>query len=238
MRALTAIAWREYASFFRVPLGWVVIALFVCLSSIFFVRAAIVPGTPASMRDFFGVWWALLLVVAPAISMRLFSEELRSGTIETALTAPVPDAVFVGGKYLAGLLFLGTMLAPTMLYAIVLETVSRPDFGPIASGYLGLGLLGMLYIAVGCVASSLTTSQTLAFLGTLFTLLALDVLSVRLGAEAPEGLRKILFALSPSVRAVDFARGLIDVSSVVFFFAASAWFLMIATVVIQSRRWR
>jgi ABC-2 type transport system permease protein len=91
MRALVAIAGREYASFFRIPLGWVVVALFVCLSSIFFVDRAIVPGMPATMREFFGVWWALMLFLAPAVSMRLFSEELRSGTIETNKSKEQPQ---------------------------------------------------------------------------------------------------------------------------------------------------
>lgn len=238
MRSAAAIAMREYASFFRIPLGWVVVALFVCLSSAFFVRSAIVPGTPASMREFFSIWWGLLLVVAPAISMRLFSEELRSGTIETALTAPVADTALVVGKYAAGVLFLMTMLLPTLGYVLLLSALARPDFGPILAGYAGLLLLGMLYIAVGCVASALTSSQTLAFLGTLFALLGLDLALVRLAGESEGGVQKALYSLSPNIRAADFARGLIDTSSVAYFLIVSAFFLMVATMILQSRRWR
>lgn len=238
MTALLAIAHREFASFFRTPLGWVVIALFVCLSSIFFVGRTLVPGSPASMREFFGIWWGLLLVIAPAISMRLFSEELRTGMIEASLTAPVSDAALVLGKFLAGLAFLITMLLPTIIYVLVLESLSRPDFGPIVSGYLGLVLLGMLYIAIGTVASVLTASQTLAFLGTLFALLVLDVLAARLAADAPDLVRRALFAISPSIRANDFSRGLIDSGNVAYFVVASGWCLALATLILQSRRWR
>ena len=238
MRALFAIASREYASFFRIPLGWIVVALFVCLSSIFFVQRALIPGAPASMRDFFTIWWGLLLFLAPAVSMRLFSEELRSGTIETALTAPVPEGSLVTGKYLAAVGFLITMLLPSVVYVGVLEWLSRPDFGPILSGYLGLLLLGMLYLAVGVAASSLTASQTLAFLGTLFALLLLDFLPGLIAPRLPDHIAKVFGMLSPSVRAADFYRGLIDTSHIAFFVLASAWFLAIAAVVLQSRRWR
>lgn len=238
IRALWAIAGRELGSFFRLPLGWVVVALFVCLSSVFFVGRTLIPGNPATLREFFGVWWGLLLVLAPAVSMRLFSEELRTGTIETLLTSPASEWVLVGGKYLAAVLFLLAMLAPTLIYVVILEAVSRPDYGPIVSAYFGLILLGMLYLAIGVVVSVLTSSQTLAFLGTLFVLLMLDILAVRLAAAAPQRISKALFALSPSIRADDFARGLVDSSHVVFFLAGSFLMLSVATVILQSRRWR
>jgi ABC-2 type transport system permease protein len=238
MRALLAIAGREYASLFRIPLGWVVVALFVCLSSVFFVGRAIVPGSPATMREFFAVWWGLLLFLAPSISMRLVSEEHRSGTIETALTAPIPEGVLVIGKYAAGVAFLVTMLVPTLVFVGVLEWLSRPDYGPVLSGYLGLVLLGSLYLAVGTLASSMTASQTLAFLGTLFTLLLLDLLPSRIAPQMPTGVAKVLLSISPSTRAADFYRGLIDTSNIVYFFAMSMWFLALASVSLQSRRWR
>ncbi len=238
MRALSAICGREYASMFRIPLGWVVVSLFVCLSSMYFMMRVMVPGGPATMREVFGVWWALLLFLCPSVSMRLFSEELRSGTIETSLTAPVADGVLVVGKYLASAMFLLTMLLPTLAFVGVLAWLSRPDYGPVLSGYAGLILLGMLYLAVGALASACTSSQTLAFLGTLFGLLMLDVIPARVAPQLPEQIAKIVFMLSPSVRANDFYRGLIDTSHVAFFLGATVWFLVLATLVLQSRRWR
>ena len=238
MRALSAICGREYASMFRIPLGWVVVALFVCLSSSYFMMRVMVPGGPATMRELFGVWWALLLFLCPSVSMRLFSEELRSGTIETSLTAPVADGVLVVGKYLASGLFLLTMLLPTLAFVGVLAWLTRPDYGPVLSGYAGMVLLGMLYLAVGALASACTSSQTLAFLGTLFVLLMLDVLPSRIAPQQPEQVAKIVFMLSPSVRAKDFYRGLIDTSHIAFFLGTTVWFLVLATLVLQSRRWR
>jgi len=236
-RAIT-IAVREYGSFFRIPLGWVVIALFMCLSAVFFAQRTFVPGNPAELRDFFGVWWGLLLFVSPAISMRLVSDELRSGTIEPMLTAPVGEWTIVAGKYLAAVMFLITMLLPTLLFVGVLAWLSRPDFGAIGAGYLGLLLLGMLYLAVGTLASCLTSSQSLAFLGTLFVLFVLDLAPSRLAAQAPEQWAALLFKLSPSYRVADFARGLVDTSTVAFFLLGSFWFVSVAAITLQSRRWR
>lgn len=233
-----AILWREYASFFRIPLGWIVLSLFLVVAGVVFGFSAIRPGQPATMRSFFELMWWLLALLAPATSMRLFSEEMRTGTIEPLLTSPVSEFAVVVGKYGATVLFLLTLLAPTLIYVGVLEWLSRPDYGPIAAGYLGVILLGMLYLAVGCLASSLTASQPLAFLGTLFVLFLVEVLASFVAPIAPDLVRRLLFALSPSVRLGDFARGLIDTSHVVFFIAASVWLLVVTTVVVQSRRWR
>ncbi len=232
-----AIAVREYSSLFRIPLGWIVIALFLALSGILFSRV-VQPGEVASMRLFFGIWWSLLVVLAPAISMRLLSDELRSGTVEPLLTSPVSEASVVAGKFAAAVMFLCTMLAPSLLYVLVIASLSSPDFGPIASGYLGIVLLGMLYLSVGLLASSMTSSQTLAFLGTLFALLLIDA-SARVGKDvAPSWAVQVLNAMSPSLRIDDFAKGVIDTGNVAFFLVVTFWFLALTTIVLQSRRWR
>lgn len=237
MSGLWAIARREYASFFRTPLGWIVIALFLLLSGSVFAWAVLRPGEPATLRPFFSIWWGMLLVVAPAISMRLFSEDLRTGTIEPLLTAPVTEAAVVAGKYLGAVMFLATMLAPSLVYAAVLQSLTPVDPGPIAAGYLGILLLGMLYLAVGCLASALTSSQTLAFLGTLFGFMILELVT-RTASVLPPRLADIIFAISPNIRMADFAKGVIDTAHIGFFLAASFWFLAVAAVTLQSRRWR
>jgi ABC-2 type transport system permease protein len=190
------------------------------------------------MRDFFSIWWGLLIVICPAISMRLFSEEQRSGTIETVLTAPISEAALVAGKFLAGLMFLVAMLVPSLVYVIILASLARPDFGPIVAGYLGLILLGSLYLAIGCLASSLTSSQTLAFLSTMFALLLIDIAPRQLSAALPDSLGRLVLAVTPSLRLGDFARGLIGSANTAFFILASFWFLALSVVLMQSRRWR
>ncbi len=237
MRVVGSVAWREYASFFRTSLGWVVMALFLALSAAVF-SASIQPGEPATLRGFFSVWWALLLFVAPAVSMRLFSDDLRSGTIETLLASPASEASIVGGKFVAAVGFFLTMLAPTLVFVVVLESLSDPDWGPILAGYLGITLMGMLYLAIGLAASTMTSSQTLAYLGTLVVLILADILLVQASSRVGPRVGQVLLGMSPNVRAADFARGLIETRHIVFFLSASFVALAIATVSIQSRRWR
>ncbi|MCA9298925.1 MAG: ABC transporter permease subunit [Phycisphaerales bacterium] len=110
MRIALAIALREYRSLFRLPVGWVVIALYLALAGVVFAFLTLVPGEVGSMRVFFGFSGWLLLPVAPAISMRLLSEEYRAGTIETLVTSPASDASIVLGKYLGAASFLATMI--------------------------------------------------------------------------------------------------------------------------------
>ncbi len=238
MSKLRAIAAREYASFFRTPLGWVVIALFLFLSGIVFGYGTLHPGGPASMREFFNTCWSLLIVVAPAISMRLLSEELRTGTIEPLLTSPIAEAWIVLGKFLAAAAFLLTSLVPTLVFAGLLMVMSRPDPGPMLAGYAGIMLLGMLYLAVGTLLSCLTSSQTLAFLSTLFVLVLVEMGSQRLAVILPSPWNDLVMGLSSGVRVADFAKGVIDTSHVVFFVAASAWLLTTAAVTLRMRRWR
>lgn len=236
MMAAFVIAGRELSSFFRIPVGWVVISLFLLLTGVVFGLFLLQPGAPASLRGFFSISTWLLLPIAPAITMRLLSEELRSGTIEPLMTSPVPDAAIVLGKYAAALAFLCLMMAPTLIYPAILFSVSdpRPDPGPILAGYLSLLLVGSAYIAVGLFASALTSNQTLAFIGTLLFLLLLLLLS---RADHPVA-AAVVHHLSIQRRINDFARGLIDTSHIVFFVAWSVWFVVLALVALQSRRWR
>lgn len=239
MRATSAIALREYRSLFRVPVGWIVIALYLLLTGAVFI-VGLQPGEPASLRYVFGISGWLLLPVMPAVSMRLLSEEFRSGTAEPLMTSPVGDASIVAGKYLGACLFLLTMLAPTLVYAGVLWAVSdpAPDPGPLLSGYLSLVLLGMLYLAVGTLVSALTANQTLAFLGTFLFLLIALLLTGEMAARLPGSIGQVLIRLGLGSRLEDFARGVIDSAHVVFFLTASAWFLVLAFVAVESRRWR
>jgi len=237
--AAVTIARRELSSFFRLPVGWVAIALYLFLAGVVFVVATLQPGGPASMREFFTLSGWLLVPVAPAISMRLLSEERRTGTIEPLLTAPVSDVAVVLGKYLGGTLFLGCMLVPTLLLVAILYAVSSPlpDPGPIVAGYLCLVLLGMFYLSVGVLVSSLTSNQTLAFLGTFFALVLIQMLG-GVAEYVPAAARDVVRHLDVLSRVADFAKGVIDLSHVVFFGGASAFFVVLTVVVMESRRWR
>lgn len=251
MSSALAVARREWASFFRMPLGWLTLAVFAAVTSWLFLRGVLVPGQPASMRPIFSTMGWLLLPLAPAISMRLVSEEIRSGTIEPLQTSPVSDYAVIFGKFLGGLLFLLMLLAPTLLHAAVLwatvnpDPAPKPDLGPILTGLLSFGLLAGLFLSVGLLISTLTSNQTLAFLGALMAILGLMVvpdLAVQSlagaegrGAELGLSLAK---GLRIGVRLEDFAKGVIDTGHVAAFAAWTLFFLVAASASLESRRWR
>lgn len=239
MSAALTIARRELASYFRTPAGWVIIALFLLLTGLVFGRFVLVPGRPASLRDFFAVSGWLLLPVAPAISMRLLADEIRSGAIEALMTAPISGAGIVAGKFIGAFLFLAAMLLPTALYVLILDRVATipPDLGPVLSGYLCLLLTGGLYLAIGTLASSLTSNSTLAFLLSLFIVLGL-MIAPAAADFLPAILRPLLFSLSLSDRIADFAKGVIDTAHIVFFSTLSLWFLVLAGCALEFRRLR
>lgn len=239
MNACVALARREFGAYLRQPAGWIIIALYVLLAGVVFCASVLVPGRPATLREFFALSGWLLLPVAPAISMRLVAEELRSGTIEQLLTAPLSAWSLVLGKYLGAMLFLGAMLVPTLVFPAVLwvHASPAPALGPVVAGYLCLVLLGGAYVALGLLASCCTSNATLAFMTTLFVILA--VLFSPAAAEiSPESLRPLLAGLSPAPRILDFARGIIDTSNVAFFAIVSAVLVVASVAVMEVRRWR
>jgi ABC-2 type transport system permease protein len=236
---IAAIAGRELRSYFRVPTGWIVVALYLLLTGYVFAMGVLTPGAPSTLREFFLVTQIFLIILTPAVSMRLVSEELRAGTFESLMTAPVSDFAIVLGKYLGAVLFMLAMFLPTLLYVPILLWVSdpRPDLGPIVAGYLSLVMLGMLYLAVGTLASTLTSSQTLAFVGTFLFLFLAHILTGG-GIAMPPGVARVLALASLRPRVEDFARGIIDTAHIAFFLTVSAWFLVVAYASIQTRRWR
>jgi len=238
MSATLTIARRELSSYFRLPVGWFTIALFLFLCGCVFGLVVLAPGRVASLRAFFGGAGWILLPVVPAISMRLFSEEMRSGTIEPLITSPAREFSIVLGKFFGAAAMLALMLLPTLLYAGVLARVSArpPELGPLIAGYLSLLLPGIFYLSIGTLCSALTNNQTLAFLATLFILLAL-MLSAALGpAVAPTMLQPALAWLSFDSRIQDFAKGVIDFRHIVFFLAASVLPILLAGTALRARR--
>lgn len=239
MRTAFTIAMRELGSYVRQPAGWIIVALYLLLTGLVFCSSTLVPGRPATLRDFFALSGWLLLPVVPAVSMRLMAEELRSGTIENLLTAPVSSWSLVVGKYLGAMFFLLAMLLPTLVYPIMLFAWSSPApaLGPVISGYLCLVLLGGIYLGIGLLASCLTANATLAFMMTLFAILG--VLFAPSAADiAPAPLKPLLANLSLSTRVADFARGVLDTAHISIFVLTAFVLVVISVAVMEVRRWR
>src|SRR5580700_7081323 len=155
------IARRELGSYFYSPIAYVVMTLFLLICGFFFFRD-FQPGQPAGMWTIFNHMIWLLIVAVPVLCMGLLAQEWSTGTIETLMTAPISETDVVLGKFLGALAFFGVLLAPTLLYVVILRVYSDVDLGPIFSGYLGIVLVGAMFISVGLFCSSLTRSQVVA----------------------------------------------------------------------------
>jgi ABC-type transport system involved in cytochrome c biogenesis permease component len=214
-----AVLRREWAAYFRTPVGWILLALFLCLQGVvfwMFVRFLGRPDAPPGgvMELFFGgtmLFWIALALLATLVPMRLFAEELRSGTIEPLMTAPVAPAEVVLGKWLGAFGFYLTAWAPTLLYLVYLRAAgTTTDPGATAAGYLGALLLGGAALAVGVLTSSLTRNQlvaaALSFVA-LFLALLVGALEGQLGTPALAALAR-RFSLFRMME--DFGHGVVD----------------------------
>jgi len=239
MRGITTIATREWRSYFLSSSGWVIIALFSLLSSIAFVflGGGLDNGQIASMRSVFAFSTWILAFIAPAITMRLLSEEFRLRTYETLVTAPIRSSDIVIGKFLGAMGLVVVMLLPTLLYVGLLEWYGRPDYGELACGYLGLFVAGSAYIASGLLASSLTSSQPVAFLITLFFWITLSLAAKFLPMHVDDVFASALYAADPERRLRDFTIGLIDTSNIVYFVTITIFFLVATTQSLGVRKW-
>ncbi len=239
MSQLVAIARREFLSYFSTSVGYVVLALYLLMSGLLFALSVLHTGVEASMRPFFDLSFFLLLFIAPAISMRLISEEMRLGTIESLMTCPISDAQVVVGKWIGAVGFFVAMLAPTLIYPLVLEWYSAPDYGSIFAGYLGLLLIGGLYLSFGTLASSVWPSQILAYLVAVFFWLIFVGLTSWLPRFIGDPWSAILFKMSIELRySNDFSKGVIDTSTILYFVSGMIFFLVAAVKIVESRRWR
>jgi len=238
MGKILILARREVGSNFASPVAYVAMALFLGITGFFFVFADFRPGAPAAMRSNFEVMTFVLVFVLPALTMRTFSEERRTGTLETLLTAPVTDVQVVLAKFLGSWLFYMAMLAPTLLYLVLLRIYGNPEYGPVVSGYLGLALLGALYIAIGVLTSSMTSSQVIAAVTAVVILFLLVMLFPWLGSMAPPPWRTIILQASIRTHYQDFSQGVVDLVHVIYFIAVTAWALFFAVKILESRRWR
>lgn len=239
LRCTAAIARREYVSLFRVPVGWLVLALYAGLWGGMFVQFVLVPGAPATLRPLFATAAWLMLPIAPAISMRLVSDELRTGSYELLATSPVGDLALVLGKFMGAGLFLLTMLACTLPLVGVLLAVSdpAPDLGPMLAGYLSVTLLGLLFLSVGLLTSTWTASQTLSFLGAMLALFVWLLATTAGRTRAPDAVAEVLAALAITDRLDGFAKGVIDTGDIGFFLVLTGWFVLASSMCLSLRRW-
>lgn len=250
MRKVLILARRELSAYFYSPMAYVIAALFLLMVGVIFLWGVRVPflriemepvfrnGAKSTLRPLFDVLAYGLAVVVPLLTMRLVSEEFRSGTIETLMTAPVTDTAVVIGKFLGAMALYLLLLAATGVFLALVAIFGKPDWGVAGMGYLGMVLLGATYISVGLFASTLTRHQLVAGLIGIAILLFFTSGLYRMVQEAPPEQAKVLAKLNMISYFADFSRGVFDTRGLVFFVTVTAFFLFISVKVVESRRWR
>jgi ABC-2 type transport system permease protein len=250
MQAYLTLTRRELGSLFVSITGYIIIAGAVFLLGLSFVDLLdLLQGeaTPAPVTQLFystGYFWEILLLAAPVITMRLFALEKSSGTFETLMTTPVSDLQVVLAKFSAAMIFYMLMWLPSLACILILRHyVSRADVfdpGLIASTFLGIFLLGGLFMSLGCFASSMTGSQIVAAMISFvlgYTLFLLSYLPGHLplasGWQASIVAHVALFD-----HMNDFARGVVDTRHIVFYVTTTFLFLFLTLRVVESRRWK
>ena len=233
---VAAIFRRELSSYFDSPLAYIVIPVFLVLVggfSLYFQD--LLGGGLATMRPVF--FWAsvFMLLLIPAITMRLFSEEHRLGSIELLVTLPVGEQAIVLGKFLAAFTLVAVAIAMTLTYPITLMFLSDVDLGPIVGGYIGLLCLGAAFTAIGTATSVGTRNQIVAFL------LALGICTLPFASgfalsQVPAAILPIIQFLSFETHFNNLARGVIDSRDLIFYASIVALFLHIAVFGLERRR--
>lgn len=247
MRALLTLTGRELKAFWYSPIAYVVGALFLLLQGWTFWLLLAIMNDPRSdpsvtmARYFFGgtfFFWLSMLLLAPLLTMRSFSEEKRTGSIELLLTAPVTDAEVVGSKFLGAWLSYLMCWAGTLALFLLLRLHTAFDWAPVLLGYLGTALLGAVLLAVGLFASSVTRNQVIAAVLSTVLLLLLFSVGVLDAFVHDTELSKIIRYCSLAEHLGELAKGVLDTRPIVFYGSATAIVLFLTGRVISHPRWR
>jgi ABC-2 type transport system permease protein len=232
---ILAIFRREVRSYFDSPVAYVVIVVFLAIIGWFFTSSLFLMNV-ASLRVVFELVPLVYLFFIPAITMRLLAEEKKSGTLELLTTKPVRDVEIVLGKFFAAWALLAAALLPTLLYLAAILALGSIDVGPVITGYVGLLLMGAVYIGLGLFASSLTENQIVAFIVGFLMMLVLFLLS-RLLMYVPDSLATTVEFLGVDYHFSNIARGVIDSRDVIYFCSLIVFSLYLSTVSLERRKW-
>lgn len=241
---------REVAAYFRTPLAYVVLFCYLLLTGFNFhfglSALNLTPSRTTVVEAFFNtvIFWFPFVLVFPLITMRLFAEEYKMGTMESLMTAPVRDGQIVLAKYFAALFFYIVLWLPSLLYFLIFSHLTRLEaagaVGSLVGAYAMLFLLGMFYTAVGCLASALTRNQITAAIvafAAISLMFFLGLASYLFLSISPM-LRDLIAYFSAIEHMMEFSQGLFDTRPVVWYLSMTAFTLYLTLQVFQSRRWR
>src|SRR5262245_60897382 len=235
MRRVVAVYQNELAGYFRSPIAYFVVAVFLLATGYFFLYNVFLTGD-ATMTSTFQNMGLLLLLVAPLLSMRLFAAEYGAGTMELLMTLPLHPWQIVAGKYLGALTILAAIAVGTLIDVVPLYLFGTPETMTITAGYLGFLLLGMAALAIGQLASALTQNQIVAALLTGTVLLALWFVGHLQTFQTSPVLRDLTSSPSFRLHFVDFIQGLVRTEAIAFYVVVAAIALTLNAGYLQWRR--
>jgi ABC-2 type transport system permease protein len=243
MREVAVIFRRELKSYFLSPIAYVFGVLFLGILLYLAARQQVVNGMQATMQSFFASLPMVFLFFLPGLTMRLWAEERRSGTLELLMTFPVRIGQLISGKFFAALAFLAVMLLFTLGLPLTLGAYGSLDWGPVVGAYVGSLLLAGAYLAVGMFWSSTTRDQIVALLLALVSLLLLyamgfPTLLELLAQRLPGTVIDVMNGISPYKYFESIARGVFDTRDIVYYVCFCGFFLHANALVLHSRRKR
>ncbi|MFH1156997.1 MAG: ABC transporter permease [Pseudomonadota bacterium] len=233
MSQTTHIAIKEFKDYFISPIAYIVISLFLVVTGWFFFSTFFIYDM-ADMRNFFSMLPIIFSFVIPAVTMKLFSEEMNVGSYEILLTLPVSFSQIAVGKFLAALGFTACMLLPTLSYPLFISFVGQLDPGPVVGGYVGALLLGGAYCSLGIFASSVTRNQIVAFIlgaATCFTLTILD----KMLFFVPASFTGVMGYLGADSHFQGIAKGIMDSRDIIYFLSVMVLGLFGTYLVMQEK---
>jgi ABC-2 type transport system permease protein len=242
MKFVWAIFKREFAAYFATPLAYVFIVIFLFTMGAFtFYIGRFYDSNVANLDVFFGYQPWLYLFFLPAIAMRLWAEERRTGTMELLLTLPVPLWATVVGKFLAAWAFTGVALALTFPIWITVNYLGHPDNGVILASYIGSLLMAGAYLSIGACISATTKNQVIAFVVSvvvcfLFTVSGAPLVLDFFRAWAPFALVNAIASFSFVTHFLAITQGVIDLRDLIFFFSLIALFLTANVMIVDLKR--
>ena len=242
MKAILTIARRELASYFTSPVAYVFLVIFLLLAGFFtFTAGNFFERGEASLASFFGWHPWLFLVLVPAVGMRLWAEERRSGTLELLLTMPITPWQAILAKFIASWIFLAVALALTFPAVITVNILGDPDNGMIVAGYLGSFFLAGAYLAISCMTSAMTRNQVVAFILSIVICLFLIIAGLKpvtdlLVRWASPAFVDTVAAFSVVTHFDGFQRGVIDLRDLAFFLSVIGFALFATGVIIRGHR--
>ena len=225
---------KEFKDYFISPIAYIVIAVFLIVTGWLFFSTFFLYNQ-ASLRNFFSLLPITFSLVIPAITMRLFSEEINVGSYEILLTMPVTFTDVILGKLLAGVAMVVSMLIPTLAYAITVAFLGELDWGPIIGGYFGAVLMGAAFASIGVFASSLTRNQIIAFIIGMAICLGLTLVDKMLFLF-PGSILGVIGYIGADFHFQNVAKGIIDTRDIIYFISVMFIGLYGAQLAMQEKK--